>query len=290
MVITRLMGGLGNQMFQYAFAKKISLLSKRILKLDLSHLDNDQFGSIEIKEMYKKSPEIFKGNGAMYRNYELDYFNIDESFIGKKDICNYIKIEDYSTFYSDNLSNFYKNIQSNKNIYLIGYWQNNKYFQEINDIIKKDFSLRKEIDIRLKDLLNDIKLNNSIMIHVRRGDYLNNNHHGVISVDYVNKSKKIIENAIKSPKYYIFSDDPEWCEDNLISNNTVVIKPIKDIHSADYLELMKNCNHFIISNSTYSWWAAWLSNNNNKIIIYPKKWINVGSHQITEQLGWIEIE
>jgi len=268
MVITKLMGGMGNQMFQYAFAKKISLLSDRDLKMDLSFLKRRDMNP-----------------GFIYRDYDLNLFNIEESFINEID--GYIEINEPNSLFNYIKSNKFKYISKDTNIYLEGYWQCFKYFEEIEDVIKKEFTLKNDISERSKELLDEIKSRNSVMINIRRTDYLNTNFHGVMDVDYVLKAKSVIESRVDNTHYYIFSDDIEWCKENLIfENSTIVDHSYKGDRFSEYLELMRNCKHFIIPNSSFAWWAAYLSDNLDKIVIYPHKWFSNVQTSITLGLGW----
>lgn len=290
MIIINLMGGMGNQMFQYAFGKNLSMMTGKKLYIDLYTLEYGQFGSDDVRNQYKNNPENFAGlgKGMRYRNYDLNLFNIEESFIDKKDIKNVVKITEFGN-YDDNVFNKVRSY--NTNIYLSGFWQNINYFRNIENIIKKEFTLKNEISERTKILKDEILSRNSVLINIRRDDYLNTSHHGVMGVDYVNKAKNIIESKVNDPYYYIFSDDIKWCEENLKFDNSMIVDhSYKGDRFGEYLELMKNCKHFIIPNSSFAWWAAWLSESENKIIIHPNKWLSYGSHQITSGLGWIGID
>lgn len=279
MIIAKLAGGRGNQLFTYSLARKLEIKYNIPMYLDLSFLNRRDMG-----------PKF------TYRDYDLDVFNINPKFtseINKSCNIDYM-IKEPSLIYHDNISHIYNYIPHDKTIYLDGYWQCDKYFIEIEDILRKELTFKVPISNgKQLDLLNEIKSSNSIMIHVRRGDYLNNDFHGVINVDYINNSINIIKEKVNNPKFYIFSDDIEWCENNLthIENSFIVDDSYKDVKFANYLELMIACKNFIISNSTFSWWAAWLSNNKNKIVISPKKWFsnNDLTDIVNEKMNWIKV-
>lgn len=256
MIIVKLMGGMGNQMFQYAFGRSLSLKYNLPLKIDLSFIKN--------KNMHP---------GFVYRDYDLDVFNVNGDFnIGH---INTIKINEQQFEYSHNIYNTIEN-SPKSNFLLSGYWQTPKYFEGFEEQIRKDFTFRNKIEHAnnyIKNMLKKIKSSNSVLLNVRRTDYLNTNYHGVMGVDFFKKGINIIESKIKKPHYFLFSDDIEWCKNNIKQDNmTIVDHSYMGDRFSYYLQLMKNCKHFIIPNSSFAWWAAWLCQNNGKIIIAPEKW------------------
>lgn len=281
MIIVKLMGGIGNQMFQYAIGRKLSLKNRIPLKLDISD--------------YSKNDYL--------RSYMLDIFNIEAAIATTEEIESLVG----KTFYSKNkifmkLNNAYisffkkTTIQNNKNIYreknfhfdsnllnissnvyLHGYWQNENYFLDIKDFLKKDFTLKKPLSSASNILKKKIVNNVSVSLHIRRGDYLSNPKtkevHGVCSLDYYYKGLSILQSKITEDfTCFVFSDDISWCKDNFSPDCPVVFVDI----NRDYEELilMSYCKHFIIANSSFSWWGAWLNDNKNKIVVSPKNWFN----------------
>ena len=259
MISVKLMGGLGNQMFQYAFAKNLSLICNVELELDLSFLNRRDLGQ-----------------NFTYRNYDLDVFNIHESTTLKEK--NYNKIEEPYFHFSIDFYNYIKNtLRSGKSILLEGYWQSPKYFRESENAIRESFQFADKIteDINFLELIKKIKNSNSVMVNIRRTDYLNNDFHGVMGSEYVNSAKEIIKAKVNDPKYFIFSDDINWCEDNLKDEFSEIINhKFSGFKFSKYLQLMILCNHFIIPNSTFAWWSAYLNDNHNKCVVAPKKWFN----------------
>ena len=276
MIITRLAGGLGNQMFQYAFARSLSIKYNTNLKIDLSFLKNRNMGP-----------------NFTYRNYELDIFNVVEDFNSTFENC--IRFDEphlnYSKEIVDNI-----NRQIDKDIMIDGYWQSVKYFEESKSVIKSDFTFKSLVDDssvdKIKLMLDDIRSTNSVMLNIRRTDFLNNDFHGVMGLEYINKSTELLESKIDNPKYFIFSDDIEWCKENIKLNNMVIVDhSYKGDRFSYYLQLMKECKNFIIPNSSFAWWSAWLSDSPNKIVIAPKKWLTDESIDTSDLIpsDWIRI-
>ena len=163
-----------------------------------------------------------------------------------------------------------------KDAYLQGYWQSEKYFYDIRDILLNELTLKFDPDRDNKKHLKDIINSESVSIHVRRGDYVKNPHtrayHGICSLDYYKRALKKIGSLVENPKYYVFSDDPDWTKENLKIKGKVVFIINNSNKEYEDLRLMRACKHNIIANSTFSWWGAWLGEYKNKIVIAPEKW------------------
>jgi len=280
MIIVSLIGGLGNQMFQYALGRRLALKNKVDLKFDICEL--------------RKDPII-----GTPRKYNLHCFNILEKFATPQEIQKYkgdnpglllklIRIILGGTTANRNKSfivekeNFVFDkdvLQVDKNAYLQGYWQNEKYFRNIRDVLLEEFTVKHPPDKKNQDVLNQTNSTNSVSIHVRRGDYVKdkrtNKHHGTCSLGYYKKAIEIIAKKIKNPYFFAFSDDIAWVKKNLQMKYPVYcVDNNNDEHNYEDLRLMSACKHNIIANSSFSWWGAWLNKNPNKIVIAPKKWLN----------------
>lgn len=278
MIISKLMGGLGNQMFQYAVARNLSLKHNVELKIDLSFLNNRNMGS-----------------NFVYRDYDLNLFNIKPDFeidFSKRIVHSNQPHFHYSKSYIDSISNL---LLEGNSVLLDGYWQSPFFFSEFEKQIRKDFEFINKVENEtgeIKEMLNLIESTNSVMLNVRRTDYLNTSFHGVMGLDYLNQSKEIIESKVENPHYFIFSDDVEWCRENIqFENMTLVDHRYKGEKFGFYLQLMSKCKHFIIPNSTFAWWAAWLNTDENKIVIAPKQWFTDNSINTTDLIpsNWIRI-
>jgi len=269
MIITRITGGLGNQMFQYAIAKSMAKKNDDIFKLDIS--------------FYPKQ---------ILRKYELNYFNIEENIAGEKECITLrgsegfiykvrnklgLKVNRPKEYtFENNLTLFDKEVYDKQgDMYLDGFWQNENYFKMIRENIINDLTPRNTISKEAILHLENIKSTTSVSLHVRRGDYVSDRHtnsvHGICNLDYYKKAISYVNKKAKEPVFYIFSDDIPWCKKNFdFLENKIFVDDTKS--PFDDLELMKNCQHHIIANSTFSWWGAWLNENEDKIVIAPKVW------------------
>ncbi len=251
MIISKIRGGLGNQMFQYAFAKACSLKYKQKIFFDLS--------------WYIKSDRKFLLNEY---SIKLDLYSKNR-FIAKT--IKYIlkpKINKDNGYYED------KNLEINKNTLLEGNWESIKYFKEIKEIIKKDFIL-KNPSKKFLEISNKIN-KNSISVHVRRGDYLIPHGKYLNGIEYYNKAVEYIINKKKmtNPEIIIFSDDNEWCKNELKTLAGQKTKVFEEKMNSDVEDMMiMSCfGNNVISNSTYSWWSAFLNKNDDKIVTMPRNW------------------
>lgn len=273
MVRILLSGGLGNQLFQYAFGRYYAFFYKTGFALDLSKF------SIDSKLITK-------------RNYELDFFDNPCLLVTSSPVpryhfifsnlflANYFKI---NYFYREKSTKFDNNIfRYGPNIIADGYWQSFKYFQAISRLIISDIDTHKPLSKLSKETLDLIlSYEGAVSIHVRRGDFIENsaafNFHGVLPLAYYNDLISKISNLINCPYFFIFSDDPSWCRENLKLNSSNVTFVTHNLGNDSWqdLILMSYCRHHIIANSSFSWWGAWLADQRfgeNRLVFAPKKW------------------
>lgn len=260
------MGGLGNQMFGYAFARSLQLKYCCDTYIDISDFNN----------RYEN------------RKFLLDRLNISNKILIKN--CNKFNILYFFRLFASKFPKFtYKillifniylwkeheiinifDLKSNKNYYFYGYWQSLEYFKNYDFIIKNELKVNLKFLNTDDQIYNLITNNNSICVHVRRGDYIKNKLL-ICDLNYFNDSIKYFNLKFDNPLFFIFSDDIIWCKNNIINKNSIFI----DNNYKDYeeLQLMSMCKHYIISNSSFSWWAQHLSENKNKIVIAPDYWL-----------------
>lgn len=271
MIIVRVTGGLGNQMFQYAMYKSLENKGK-LVKLDSKSFyeTKKEHNGYELERIFDIKP-----NKPTKEDLEkFDENNISTLFKIKRKLFG-----DKKFVYDTKEYVFNKDVYKLKNSYLNGYWQSIKYFEGIENDIKKDFRFKNQLDNKNLEILNEIENSNSISIHIRRGDYMspeNYNMYGCIATPtYYKKAIKVIEEKVENPTFFVFSNDMDWVKKNIQINSRVFYIDINSGNgSYKDMQLMSNCKHNIIANSSFSWWGAWLNENKNKIVIAPKKWIN----------------
>jgi hypothetical protein len=281
-------------MFQYALGRCLAEKNRNTLLLDLTFLH----ARVPLKKF-------------VFRNYNLDVFNINPGFtflssINTKSplilalsllIAKSKSIFGIQKYVSEKTFTFEKNILNLKgSIYLDGYWQSPKYFADIEDIIRKEFTLKNFLGEKATEWKNKISQSSvPTSLHIRRGDYIYNKktnlHHGNCSLNYYQEAVKSLEQRFsKDLVFFIFSDDIEWAKENLRLNFPTYFVSDREIKDYEELMLMSYCKNNIIANSSFSWWGAWLNNKKDKIVIYPQKWFNDGNN--TKDLipeSWIKL-
>lgn len=295
MIVVEILGGLGNQLFEYAHAKSISKELDQELLFDLSFFNRYHRDDVFRLDRY---------NTSLNMANERDISRLKRKAINNKYIRGLRKRIGLSTykangFHFDNeaIDRMTKEeLKQYDDLYISGFFADLKYFKSIENEIRKEFTLKSGLNKENRDMIAKIKKENSISLHVRRGDYVGNIFFTEIPPSYYQKSIDYMKKRINNFTLFVFSDDIEWVKKNLKIEQNIVFVNINDAKT-DYMELMlmSACNHNIIANSTFSWWGAWLNNNQNKIVIAPKIWFNNKSAQKKYQNGalvpkdWIKL-
>lgn len=276
MIVVKLMGGMGNQLFQYALGRSLALDHNTEFKMDTGFL-------------LDRSP---REPGFVYRDYDLGIFNTQESFATPEEVNTLtkkiVKIKKLDrilkklsgvkpTYFKEPHFHFYPGIfDLGGNVYFEGYWQSPKYFAKHELLIRKEFTPRNPLPAHAIQLAAVINNSNSIAVNVRRGDFVTSSVHNVMGLEYYKTAEQKIREKVSNPHYFVFSDDINWCSENLRFNGptTYVGHEFAGSKFGDYLLLMSQCKHFVIPNSSFAWWAAWLNNQPGKMVIAPAKWFH----------------
>ncbi len=298
-VVIELAGGLGNQLFQYSFARSLALRNNVPLWLDISSFKRDFLYKCKfnldkfnikadkiIQDSYcgrdsritNKFLRIYQKSEDLLIPFHKKFFLSESSLRGKSTSCNLsFKEGGWVVSYSPLIQNF----QVNKTVILDGSFQSPAYFDEFAPVLKKDLSL-KTYPKSNSDTLKQIRDTESVCVGVRRyGDGNASDYHYICQKDFYHKAFEIMESRLTNPHYFIFTLEPDWVRKNLKIPGPYTIVGAEDNRSkaADDFEQMLECKHFIMSNSTYYWWAAWLSHSSSeKVIIAPRLgWFNKDS-------------
>lgn len=279
MVISKIIGGLGNQFFQYALGYALSKIREDELYLDLSEFSNYELRSFRLDNFHLQYKLL-----SPIQHQKISLLKIAPRLI-RDQLFNtsFVKEASHSIF-----------DYNMRTLYLDGYWQNPKYFEKFRSDLFNQIVPVKPLSKIAQKLLNDFNKNLSVSIHIRRGDYVSNpkanKHHGVLPISYYKKAIEYLETNIKKQKYFIFTDEAAWVK----SNFTFINKPIFiSDHLSNEIEelyLMSRCDHSIIANSTFSWWGAWLNQNTNKIVVSPKQWFKNSEKNRAQVLSKIGFE
>lgn len=294
MIYAALSGGLGNQMFQYASARHISALLNEELVLDIKWYKNKRNRSVKLQYFNIKARlGLTKGEGIYHIFHDITIPVIRQL---KKVLprvlynSDYLILQERFEFYNDYVD------KVKPGAYLAGLWQSERFFLQSVDLVRKELTLKIDLfSLELIEKSRELKNMNSVMIHVRRGDYLKMPTYKVLGIEYYIQAIHTMINEIGNPFLFIFSDDPFWCNHHLVPVFKSLSVPYQLIDFTitdmeDFL-LMSHCRHSIIGNSTFSWWAAWLNDNPGKKVISPAKWFDSGEYTEKDILpsDWIKI-
>lgn len=292
MVVSHIIGGLGNQMFQYALGRSLAMALDTELRLDVSDFSGYAlYQGFELGRVFDASFQIasegevqkvlgWRSNRLCRRVLKRRHFSAlrNKQFV----------VEPGFQFWPGAAS-------IGDDCYLVGYWQSEKYFSDIKDIIRADFTFREEMRKPNAELAAQISQCNAVSLHVRRGDYAynqkTNSIHGLCSLDYYRSAVSYMAERLRSPVFFIFSDDMPWVKNNLkIDFPCTYVEHNKAAESHNDMRLMSLCKHHIIANSSFSWWGAWLNAHLDKTVIAPRRWFANGGR--TEDLipdGWVSL-
>jgi len=283
MIILRITGGLGNQMFQYALGRQLAETHRTLLKLDLSSFESD-YRKYDLHcfhtQAYPATPEEIEDVQGSYGVVEEVALKITRK-IGFRGSA--LRLARKGVAVQEKQFHFEPSVLSvPKYSYLDGYWQTERYFPDVREILRREFQVKYSQDSKSRSLSDLISHTNSVAIHIRRGDYVSNpgyhDIHGLCSLDYYHRSIRWIVDKVSDPHFFVFSDEPRWAKENLkIASLATIVDHNGGDRSYEDLRLMSQCKHQIIANSSFSWWAAWLNNNPQKSVIAPLRWFNDAS-------------
>lgn len=276
MIYTRLISGLGNQLFQYAVGRQVSLLNKAPLKLDIGFFANQSL-----------------------RSYKLDVYNINAELATEAEVATLLaryssrsltakvtrRLESrlpkrHRRLFRENEWWIYEPelYQTTSPVYLDGYWQHYKYFENLNPSIREELTLKKPYPVEAQPIKQAIEGDKgAVAVHIRRGDYITdtnaNAFMGVMPIAYYQQAMAYVEARVPNAHFYFFSDEPAWVQQHLLTGSNMSVVEVEN--GTDYLDLdlMSKCAHNIIANSSFSWWGAFLNRNPNKLVVAPRQWV-----------------
>lgn len=278
MIIVQLIGGLGNQLFQYAMGRNLALRMNQVVQFDGSGLGGsgpDQ----------KDTPRAFALDGC---NAVLA--------LAEPRVCEKLKYANASRMkrlwhacrgrprpfgpscYRERGMHFDVAIsQLRGDKYLAGYWQSHRYFEGCAEQLRKELTPRGQLSPSILDYERMIKARTAVSVHVRRGDYVSNPaanaFHGTCSPDYYREAMEVMQRQVDDPHYFVFSDDFNWAKTHLAFMRPVTFVDCPDrTHDFEEIHLMRSCRHNIIANSSFSWWGAWLNDHPARVVVAPKRW------------------
>lgn len=291
MIVTRLIGGLGNQLFQYAAGRRLAHVHGAELKMDVSGLGDSAYRTV--------------------RHYELATFGIKQAFATAKELKKFTTRNSMMSRILNRITQSGMQLPEScireahyhfdprilnlpDGVYLDGYWQSERYFADVADLIRSDLTIAAPAEGRNLELLEQIESCNAVSLHIRRGDYVTDpvmrQVHGTCRLDYYVRAVEHVASKISKPVFFVFSDDPAWARKHLALSYPVHIVDHNDTeHGNEDMRLMSLCRHHIVANSSFSWWGAWLNPRLDKIVVAPQRWFNDNDADTRDlyPAGWV---
>jgi len=292
MIIIKISGGLGNQMFQYAFGLALTKYLDTEFKIDVMHYEEKKLRLFELSLFEINFKTAAESEINLYPVYNIPFW----SKLRRK-ILGLIKPRYY--FVENGLQYHPEVFKLSKNTYLRGFWQDERYFLSLENEIREKFKFKPSVCRTENKLVSEkIANTNSVSIHIRRSDYANDKSvlalNGILPIGYYYKAIELISGKVDQPHYFIFSDEPDWVLQHFnIQSISTIVSINNGKYSYEDMRLMSLCKHHIIANSSFSWWGAWLNPSKDKIVIAPNQWyadpiVNKQVKQIVPA-SWIKI-
>jgi hypothetical protein len=279
MIIIRMTGGLGNQMFQYALYLKLCSMGREV-----------KFDDITEYELDNARPVMLWAFGLTYPRADQEEINkITDGFLKLSHRIRRKLFGRKSLEYQEKNCNYDPQVLQRDPAYLTGYFQSEKYFMDVKEQVRRAFTFSEgiwkgqdeEIRRKMQNFLGQIQGCESVSVHVRRGDYLEKEeiYGGICTVAYYKSAIEYMQRKRKESRFFLFSNDPEWVREWVNANyrgdnRFVIIEGTQEETGYLDLFLMSRCKNHIIANSSFSWWGAWLDENPRKRVIAPAKWAN----------------
>lgn len=294
-VTVTLCGGLGNQLFQYATARAVAIRCNSPLIIDLSWFDEVLSTPNVTPRKYALAPFSLPVHQVHAQPTNLTRPGRLSRFLGR--LGRRLGRSAHDNRFGEESYRFDKRVLHLQSpVQLTGYWQSPRYFSDVATQIRQDIGTFRELTEACVELLKKIRAADAICIHVRRGDYVTNKEassfHGLCSLDYYKNGVNQVAHGLKLPHGFVFSDDAAWVRENL---NIGIDFTVVDVNSVDEphldLWLMSACNHFVIANSSLSWWGAWLSTSLGKRVIAPARWFSNSTIDTSDLIpeNWVRI-
>lgn len=272
----RLLGGLGNQMFQYAAGRSLATRSNSRLRLDATVIAIEAHRRYSLDELQIDAKVVRRPQRTVE---DIEDPVVDDAYVAKR--FKAARIREIDELFHDEFAD------APANAYLSGYWQSERYFGDVADSIRTEFQLRRwGTQAKVSAAAIDAAAN-SVAVHVRRGDYAYLEQarrlFGLMPQEYYSNSAEWIRQKVGKCHFFVFSDEPDWCRENLVLPGPIEVlsgatSAPEDIH------LIARCEHAIIANSSFSWWGAWLGETDDSLIVAPSKWTDELVHDSRDKV------
>lgn len=278
-VATRILGGLGNQLFQYAAGRTLAKRLGASLILDCSPrpgptrafaLDRYLIDAEIVRDAQDKLHlRYFRFPGALGRR-------LTDAFHDRVPRHYRIGGHRFRIFGEKRIFSYDRRFETLAgSIYLNGYWQSHRYVEDAADVIRAELTPASEPSGANRDWFARIASTNAVCLHVRRGDYLYAAPERplICSLSYYDAAIRHMRKALQEPRIFVFSDDIAWCRSTFTSADIAFVDGNGPDDATEDLRLMAACRHHIIANSSLSWWGAWLGRHREQIVVAPEPWM-----------------
>lgn len=291
-VVTRLIGGLGNQMFQYATGRALALRLDVPLLLDTTGFASYALRRFELGEL--------RIQAEVASQAQLRQFGIGATAPGRLGrALQRLRLKASPHVLREASFSFDSRIlDARAPVYLDGYWQSERYFSDIGTRLREEFRPQGAADPANSDMLRRIAEagSSAVSLHIRRGDYVSDartaQYHGVCSLDYYRAAVRHVAQRVENPVFFVFSDDHAWVQEHFDVGHPLVLVQCNDADRGWWdMNLMRSCRHHIIANSSFSWWGAWLNPSADKIVVAPERWFASGGHDTRDLIpdSWVRL-
>jgi hypothetical protein len=280
-VVARLNGGLGNQMFQYAFGRSLAARMNARFYVETGMLENDPLRSYAL-------------SGFRISAATMDPVELKREILWPYRLIRRLPwlptLPGHLRYFAEKSFAFDPGISEvSESVCVDGYWQSPRYFEPYAALVCEEFQLAVPMTVVRQETAARITGANAISVHVRRGDYAVNPHtqafHGLCPTSWYEEAMKRMAQTVEQPHFFVFSDDPAWSDANIHSDWPIhFIQPQADGRDFEDMHLLSLCQHHIIANSSFSWWGAWLNQKPGKRVIAPAKWFNQATHDTRDLL------
>ena len=277
MILVKLRGGLGNQMFQYAAARRLAEVHDTTVRIDTSWYDRVPAGTTP------RSYELhdFRITGTRANRWEtIGTDGVRNTRLRDVPIAIYRKVRPKFRFVGERQFHFDPRIlELPDHVCLFGYWISARYFGDAGEAIRRELRPRRPLSDEARKVAAAIGATESVAVHVRRGDYAHHPataaSHGFCGLDYYRRAVDVVRRRVSDPHFFVFSDDPDWAFENLdVGGSVDFVSHNRGPSGVEDLCLMSAARHQIIANSSFSWWAAWLNGQDGKVVVAPRRWMN----------------
>jgi len=290
MIVMYLQGGLGNQFFQYALGRRLALAKGVPLGLDLAYYQ-EKLKRVYSLGHFNTQARLVTPEQALRAQGRAGHSLLARAWRQWRRLLPYYRrrlvIEQRQFAYDPRL------LQVRSDAYLRGYWQNEKYFAPIGEVLRAELTLKAPLSPASANVAAEIDRAEAVGVHVRRGDYAKDpqirERHGLVSLEYYQRCARQILDEHPRAVFYVFSDDPAWVADHLdLGGPRFLVDHNGPEHDFEDLHLLSRCRHFIIANSSFSWWAAWLSTAPGKLVYAPRRWQASNEYDTSDVVpaGW----